>query len=84
MGFLSTLAGLIVGKKVIAPSTPKVEAPVVQTPAAPAANPQNSQEQVINTDTTGMTLKRKAAGKKSLTISLGNNSGGGAGAGLNL
>lgn len=59
---------------------------VEQTPqaqAAPQAAPQDTTQQT-GVDTTGMTLKRKAKGKRSLMINPSNTGGGTDGTGLNI
>lgn len=80
---LGWVASAFVGKKAVDAMKP----PKVETPATPAVTaPEAEVKQEIGVDTTGQRIKRKARGKKGLTIQPNNVTGGGSvgGTGLNI
>lgn len=79
---LGWVASAFAGKKAVDSLKPKVENPATPAVAAPEAEV----KQETGVDTTGQKLKRKARGKKGLTIQPNNVTGGGSvgGTGLNI
>lgn len=79
---LGWVASAFAGKKAVDSLKPKTENPA--TPAVAAPDTEVKQETGV--DTTGQKLKRKARGKKGLTIQPNNVTGGGSvgGTGLNI
>jgi len=83
MGSLITwLLGGAVAKKALRTDITKPDTP--ETPAAPAAPAPTTDTQQTGVETTSASLRRKARGKRGLTIQLGSSTGSSGGTGLNI